>query len=104
MKLKNWIRDARGNRSPEEKYVNAVDAPSEPEGPYRARMAAATHHPAPEGIDVREREVVVGTLELRYCTRCPCGHEWESAQFQRMTLCAKCGRAVLVEAPSLPSG
>lgn len=103
MKLKDWIRDARGDRSPEEKYVDAADAPSVPEGPYRARMAESTHHSVPDGIDVSEREVVAGQLELRYCTRCPCGHEWASAQFQRLSLCTKCGRAVLVEDPAPPS-
>ena len=106
MKLKDWIRDARGNRPPEETYVDAADAPTAPEGPYRARMAMAdtTHHSTPDGIDVNEREVVTGRLELLYRIHCPCGHRWDATEFHRMTLCPKCERAVLVEAPTLPPG
>jgi hypothetical protein len=101
MKLKDWIRDVRGKGEPEETYVDSAAAPSEPEGPYRARVAESTHHAsAPEGIDVNEREVVTGRLELVYRIHCPCGHGWDSVEFQRMTLCPKCGRPVLVELPS----
>ena len=103
MKLKDWLREARGKRSPGDVYVNFAEAPTEPEGPYRARMAAATHRPAPEGIDVSEREVVRGEVQLVYRIRCTCGHQWETLDFQRMSICPKCGCAVLVDPPKLPS-
>jgi hypothetical protein len=103
MKLKDLLRDVRGKQPPEEAYVDGADVPAEPEGPYRARMAEATHQPAPEGIDVKEREVVTGALQLLYRTRCPCGHQWDALDFQRISLCPQCGRAVLVEPPRLPS-
>ena len=99
MKLKDWIRDARGQQPAEERYVDASAVPAEPEGPYRARMAESTHTAQPVGIDVSEREVVTGQLVVVYRTRCPCGHQWESAQPQRMSLCPRCNRAVLVELP-----
>jgi hypothetical protein len=68
-------------------------------------MEQATQpHAVPDGIDVNEREVVTGRLELLYRTHCPCGHRWDAAEFHRMTLCPKCDRAVLVEAPTLPPG
>jgi hypothetical protein len=104
MKLKDWIRDVRGSRQAEEIYVDSSDAPTEPEGPYRARLAAARHEPVVEGIDVSEREVVKGALQVFYRTRCPCGHHWDATDFHRMSLCPKCNRAVLLEAPTLPTG
>jgi len=104
MKIKDWLRDARGKPPPEEVYVDAAEVPAEPEGPYRARLEAATHTAAPEGIDVSEREVVNGRLQLIYRTRCTCGHQWDAPQFQRMSICPQCGRAVLVAAPELPAG
>jgi len=103
MKLKNWLPHVGGKQAPEEQYIDSAEVPPEPEGPYRARMAAATHHPAPQGIDVNEREVVTGHVELVYRILCPCGHHWETHQFQKMSLCSKCGRAVLVDQPGLPT-
>jgi hypothetical protein len=102
MKIKDWIRDVRGKQPPEETYVDSAEAPVEPEGPYRARMTRSGHERAVEGIDVSERETVKGELQLLYRTRCPCGHQWESTEMQRLTICSKCGRAVLVELPKLP--
>lgn len=104
MTLKSWIRDVRGQRPTEEAYVDFAAVPPEPEGPYRARMAVATHERTQAGIDVSEREVVSGELQVLYRTRCPCGHQWDGLDFQRVSLCAKCGRAVLVDAAKLPPG
>jgi len=104
MKLKDWIRDARGKRPAEETYVDFAAVPPEPEGPYRARMAVATHERAPAGIDVNEREIVAGELQLLYRTRCPCGHYWDAVHFERMSICPNCARAVLVDAPTVPPG
>ena len=103
MKLKNWLRDVGGKRTPEDEYVDSAEVPPEPEGPYRARMAASTHRHAPEGFDVNEREVVTGHAELLYRILCPCGHHWDTQQFHKMSLCPKCSRAVLVDEPKLPT-
>jgi hypothetical protein len=104
MKLKDWLRDPRGKPSADEVYVDSAAVPAEPEGPYRARMVAGTRVAAPEGIDVSEREVVAGHVQLIYRIQCACGHQWDSAEFQRMSLCTHCGRAVLVEPPAAPAG
>lgn len=100
MKLKDLLRGVGGKQPPEETYVDGASVPAEPEGPYRARLTESTRHAASaEGFDVREREVVTGMLQVVYRTHCPCGHEWDAPEFVRMSLCQKCGRAVLVEAP-----
>jgi hypothetical protein len=100
MKLKDLLRGVGGKQPPEETYVDGASVPAEPEGPYRARLAQGTRHETnPEGFDVREREVVNGVLQLVYRVHCPCGHEWDSLEFQRLSLCQSCGRAVLVETP-----
>ena len=65
MKLKDLLHGVGGHHPPKETYVDGASVPAEPEGPYRARMEHATHHAAPEGIDVREREVV--TAGCRCC-------------------------------------
>ena len=101
--LKDWIRDVRGKRTPEEVYVDSTTVPEEPAGPYRARQEKAAQERVVEGIEVTERETVSGELRLLFQTRCPCGHQWEAAQFQRMTICPNCGRAVLVNVPALPT-
>ena len=103
MKLKDWLRDIRGKRPPEEVYVHFAEAPAEPDGPYRARVSTAIRQPAVDGIDVSERDVVRGELQVMYRTHCPCGHAWDTLQFHRMSICPKCGCAVLVSAPKLPS-
>jgi DNA-directed RNA polymerase subunit RPC12/RpoP len=103
--LKKWLPGHRGDRGKpqEEVYVDFAKAPEEPEGPYRARMALSTHVPVLEGIDVSERDVVAGQLQVIYQVCCPCGQRWQSPQFQRMSICPKCSRAVLVEAPKAPT-
>jgi hypothetical protein len=103
MKLKDWLREIRGKRPREEVYVHFAEAPAEPDGPYRARVTAAVRQPATEGIDVSERDVVHGDLQVLYRTLCPCGHQWDTSQFHRMKICPKCGCAVLVNAPRLPA-
>jgi hypothetical protein len=101
MKFNDWLHEARGKKPPDEVYVDAATLPKEPEGPYRARLATAIHPTAPRGIEVSEREVVTGQLQLLFRIRCTCGHQWDALQFQRMNICPQCGRAVLVEAPQL---
>lgn len=96
--LKNWIRAARGKQE-QDTYVDSAKIPAEPEGPYRARAMASQHEHAPPGFEVRERQVVNGELQVLYQVLCPCGHQWSSTQFQRMSVCPKCDRAVLVAVP-----
>ncbi len=60
--LKDWIRDVRGKRTPEEVYVDSTTVPDEPAGPYRARQEKAAQERVVEGIEVTERETVSGEL------------------------------------------
>ena len=101
--LKNWIRNARGKQE-QDTYVNSAEVPAEPEGPYRARAVTAPHEHAPPGFEVRERQVVHGELQVLYQVRCPCGHQWSSTLFQRMSVCPQCDRAVLVAVPPPHAG
>lgn len=98
MDIKNWIRSSRGKQD-KDTYVDSAEVPAEPEGPYRARAVTAPHEHTPPGFEVRERQVVNGELQMRYEVRCPCGHLWSSMQFQRMSVCPRCDRAVLVAVP-----
>jgi hypothetical protein len=95
-----WLRNVRG-KSPEAVYVDFAEVPEEADGPYRARMALSTHVPVMEGIDVNEREIVAGELQGNDQVRCPCGHQWQSPQLQRMRICPQCNRAVFVDVPEL---
>jgi hypothetical protein len=98
--LRKWFRALRGPRPPEEVYVDSATVPAEPEGPYRARLETAVQQRTVSGVDVGEREVVAGEWLANDQLRCPCGHLWQGPEFQRMNLCPRCGRAVLVEASS----
>jgi hypothetical protein len=100
--LRKWFRDIRGQRPPDEIYVDSAAVPAEPEGPYRARFQTAAQQRTVAGVDVGEREVVEGEWLANDQLRCPCGHGWQSTPLQRMNLCPQCGRAVLVEVPERP--
>lgn len=107
--LKNWFRNVRGKQE-KETYVDFAEIPAEPEGPYRARAVTGARRSPPAGFEVSERQVVHGELQVvhreqqvLYLTRCPCGYRWTSPQFQRMAVCPKCDRAVLLTAPPAPA-
>jgi hypothetical protein len=78
-------------------YVDYV--PEEPRSPYRARLTLLPDQ-SPDGVEISEREVVRGAVALVYETRCACGKRWFSPRFQRLQLCPRCGRAVLLEPPT----
>jgi len=55
---------------------------------------------APAGVEVREREVVRGEMRIVYEVHCACGKRWFNPTLQRVQLCPRCGRAVLLQPPA----
>lgn len=80
-------------------YVNACDVPDEPDSPYRARLAIPVGQSL-TGEDVEERELVRGEINVVYQARCACGRRWFSPRLERVQLCPRCGRAVLLDTPA----
>jgi hypothetical protein len=79
-------------------YVDGCDVPELPESPYRARLTIPIEH-APEGVEVRERDVVRGKMKVVYEIRCACGRRWFNPRLERVQVCPRCGRAVLLQPP-----
>jgi hypothetical protein len=77
-------------------YVDAAELPDEPQSPYRARLGVPPEQPD-EGVEVREREVVRGTTSIVYEIRCVCGRRWFNRRRERLNICPRCARAVLLE-------
>jgi hypothetical protein len=93
--LGEWVgrlRDRLGPRT----YVDWSDVPDEPPSPYRARLAMP---PADEasGTELQERDVVRGKVRTIYEVRCACGKRWFNPKFERVQLCPRCERAVLLD-------
>jgi len=98
MNLNKWIDTVRGNLR-HETYVDFHATPDPPEGPYRARVPAARFRFDPGAVDVSEREIVDGELQVLYMTRCTCGRRWVAARLETIAICPRCDRAVVVADP-----
>jgi len=95
--LDRWVHRLRDRLRPTA-YVDWRDTPAEPESPYRARLTLAPEH-APEGVEISERDVVRGEMKVVYAIRCACGKRWFNPRLERVQLCPRCGRAVLLQTP-----
>ena len=93
-----WIGRVRDRLLPTS-YVDWSDVPDGPQSPYRARLALATEH-SPDGGDLLEREVVRGKMKVIYEVRCGCGRRWFNPRLERVQLCPRCDRAVVIEPPA----
>jgi hypothetical protein len=93
----NWVGRLRDRLKPAE-YVDWADTPEVPESPYRARLSLPVEH-SPAGVEVRERDVVRGELKVVYEVRCACGRRWFNPRLERVQLCPRCDRAVLLHPP-----
>jgi hypothetical protein len=98
MSLAGWVDTVR-DRLHHGKYVDFAEISGPPDGPYRARITTARVPHVTEGVDVGEREIVNGELQVLYVTRCTCGRRWVTPQFESISVCPRCGCAVRVEAP-----
>jgi hypothetical protein len=102
MRLKDWLNDvgekfyAVGDRLKATEYVEYRDIPEEPLGPYRARVSVQMEGGA-DGVEVSEREIVRGEMQMVYSIRCACGRRWFDVTPERLQVCPKCGRAVLLQ-------
>jgi hypothetical protein len=94
MRLMSGLRDRLKPNS----YVDWSDIPDEPEPPYRARLTLPVEQ-SPDGLEVREREVVRGEITTIYEVRCPCGKRWFNPVFENVQICPRCSCAVLVQRP-----
>jgi hypothetical protein len=96
--LSEWVDRLRDRLGPTT-YVNWSDVPDEPLSPYRARLTM----PADEdtsGTELQERDVVRGKARMIYEVRCDCGKRWFNPTFERVQLCPRCERAVLLDEPN----
>ena len=102
MRLKDWLNDvgekfyAVSDRLKPTEYVEYRDVPEDPEGPYRARVSVTVDNGS-DGVEVSEREVVRGEMQRVYSIRCPCGRRWFDTAPERLQVCPKCGKAVLLQ-------
>jgi hypothetical protein len=98
MKMKGWVDQVRQRLRPIA-YVDWADVPDGPSCPYRARITPASDRGSDE-LDVREREVVRGSMKVIYEVRCVCGRRWFNPRLEHVQVCPRCGRAVLVMLPN----
>jgi hypothetical protein len=98
--INGWVRRVRDRVRPS--YVDWADVPDEPPPPYRARLTVTMQSDA-SGVDVSEREVVRGEMEIVYEVRCACGKRWFSRRPDRLQICPRCDCAVLLDVPERPA-
>ena len=99
MGIKVWLDDVRTRLRPNA-YVDYSEVPDGPSCPYRARITTPVESGTNE-LDVREREIVRGEIKAIYEIRCPCGRRWFNPRLEKVQVCPRCGRAVLVMQPGL---
>ena len=76
--------------------VDYHDAPDDAQSPYRARVSMSVDT-GEGGVEVSEREIVRGEMQRVYSIRCPCGRRWFDTAPERLQVCPKCGKAVLLQ-------
>jgi hypothetical protein len=96
--LADWAGRLRERLAPVSYVDGATLRDDVPLTPFRARLTLPAEQ-SPDGVEVREREVVRGKVRIVYEIRCGCGRRWFHRELQRVQLCPRCGSAVLVEAP-----
>jgi hypothetical protein len=92
-----WVDRLRDRIGPTT-YVDWSDTPEEPLSPYRARLTMPVDEDA-DGTELQEREVVRGRVRMICEVRCDCGKRWFNTKFERLQLCPRCDRAVLLDEP-----
>jgi hypothetical protein len=91
----DWMHRLRDRLRPQA-YVDYMDIPEGPQSPYRARLTLLPEQ-GPSGEDVQSREVVRGEMKVVYEIRCACGKRWFNPRLERIQLCPRCDRAVLLQ-------
>jgi len=93
-----WVERLRDRLGPTT-YVDWADIPAEPLPPYRARLTLHVDQDT-DGTEIQEREVVRGRVRMICEVRCDCGKRWFNTKFERLQLCPRCERAVLLDEPN----
>jgi len=94
--LTRWLARLRDRVLP--RYVDGSSLPADPPSPYRGRLHVPAEY-TPPGMEVTEREIVRGTVETVYEIRCACHRRWFRRDLERVQVCPRCGRAVLLDVP-----
>ncbi len=95
--LSDWMLRIRDRLKPVS-YLDWHEIPDEPVSPYRARLTLPPDQTT-SGMEVREREVVRGKVNVVYEIRCSCRRRWFARHLERLQICPRCGSAVLLEPP-----
>ena len=100
--LPDWVVRLR-NRLKPASYVDYAEIPDEQVSPYRARLTLPADQTV-SGVEVRERDVVRGRVNVVYEIRCSCRRRWYMRKLERLQICPRCGSAVLLEPPGSEFG
>ena len=93
--LDGWVSRLRHRLIPT--YVDWNDIPDDKPSPYRARLTFALD--ASDDPELQARDVVRGEMRMICEVRCACGKRWFNPKFERVQICPRCDRAVLLEEP-----